>query len=237
MSSTDLSDLIDADKGFLKCRRLLVAIELIVISLFATEAKIKEAGGFIFTIEFGNPSAIRDILLLTMLFLILRYYAFAMKYHDLLFTLIADEVVNNKRMRNYDEVRDEFDGLLTKVVDDDVFLGRGYQSPVFKYYKSGFLKRNICFDIIEDNENYLQEVNFDFKIYSENWGRVDYIRVLYVESLCRLKLLIFSRAYFDVILPYVLGGIAIACYLYSTDFISLASIWVVSFIHAVLMRF
>ena len=70
-------DNIDKDEGLAAKRCALVIVSLLLLALSVSGASIKEANTFIFRIEFSNHVGLTYLLGAAVIFLLLRYYAYA----------------------------------------------------------------------------------------------------------------------------------------------------------------
>lgn len=72
---------LDTDEDLQGKRKLLVELSILMLAINFTGAVFKEANTFIFKIEFTNQSGLSYFFLLAILFLLIRYFAYAHHYH------------------------------------------------------------------------------------------------------------------------------------------------------------
>ncbi len=108
---------IDSDEGLAAKRRLLVIVSLLLLALSVSGASIKEANTFIFRIEFSNHVGLTYLLGAAVIFLLLRYYAYALHYQSKLFDFWSARLLNDYRVFSYNSKADEVHGLLGKRID------------------------------------------------------------------------------------------------------------------------
>lgn len=97
-----LKERIDADEGLKSKRLLLTVISVIVIGVSLADIKIAGINTLIFNLEVGRKDGIALLLVLTVAFLMVRYFTYARKYHDDLTTLWKKEFMNDNEIRNSD---------------------------------------------------------------------------------------------------------------------------------------
>lgn len=105
---------IDADEGLKSKRKLLVFASLVLLALSVSGAKIEEANTFVFNIKFENQSGIGVLLVLSILFLMVRYYNYARPYHSQLYKLWSDRMLKHPYFLSHDYHIDDFSGLVVE---------------------------------------------------------------------------------------------------------------------------
>jgi hypothetical protein len=206
---------IDSDEGLAAKRRLLVIISLLLLALSISGASIKEANTFIFRIEFSNHVGLTYLLGAAVIFLLLRYYAYAQHYQSKLFDFWSARLLNDYRVFSYNSKTDGFDGLLGKRID--IWSGdeQGIKEP--RYKKVGMLKRNLVYTSEgqdEEGGTYNYEDNIELNQYSETWTRKNFRKLLIFEIKYRIEAILKHREYLDLMFPYILGITAIISLIY-----------------------
>ncbi|WKD23698.1 hypothetical protein NDQ71_00935 [Pseudoalteromonas sp. KG3] len=75
-----LKEKISEDTALASCKKVLVIIAMLLLALTFSGAKITEANTFIFKLTFSKPGGLSDLLLLSMGFLLLKYYSLSNEY-------------------------------------------------------------------------------------------------------------------------------------------------------------
>ncbi|WP_429112088.1 hypothetical protein [Aeromonas veronii] len=88
---------IDEDAGLQSKRKLLVLLSVLMLAIDFTGATFKEANTFIFKIEFENQSGLNVFLLLSVVYLLIRYYAYAHSYHEELYNLWSGRMLEDTK--------------------------------------------------------------------------------------------------------------------------------------------
>lgn len=201
---------IDNDEGLAAKRRALVIVSLLLLALSVSGASIKEANTFIFRIEFSNHVGLTYLLGAAVIFLFLRYYAYAQSYHSQLFDFWSARLLNDYRVFSYNTARDEVHGLLGKRINLWGGDEPGIQEP--RYKKVGMLKRNIVYTSEgQDDEHgaYSFDENVELNQYSETWTKKDLRKLLRFELKYRMEAVLKHRECLDLMFPYLLGIAAI----------------------------
>ncbi|QBZ83841.1 hypothetical protein GHNINEIG_01908 [Hydrogenovibrio crunogenus] len=110
-----LKERIDADEGLKSKRLLLTTVSLVLIVVTFTGAVIEEANTFILKISFQQGEALSLLLALVVLFLTIRYYSYAFKYHQELTQLWKNDFFKTPSILDRDYHSDELSGLLIDV--------------------------------------------------------------------------------------------------------------------------
>ena len=203
-------DDIDNDKGLAAKRRVLVIVSLLLLALSVSGASIKEANTFIFRIEFSNHVGLTYLLGAAVIFLLLRYYAYAQSYQSQLFDFWSARLLNDYRVFSYNTAEDEVQGLLGKRIDIWGGDEPGIREP--RYKKMGMLKRNIVYTSEGEDEQhgtYSYNENIELNKYSETWTRKDFRKLLRFEVKYRTEAILKHREYLDLMFPYLLGTAAL----------------------------
>lgn len=208
-----ITEQIDTDEGLKSKRKLLIVTSLVLMALSFSGAKVEEANTFVLKLSFESQKGIPVLLILSVVFLLVRYYNYACKYH-----------------------KELYDRWTKRLLKNSFFLHRLYEDP-HHYELSGFLVDQAPFDIIqyEDDEHYSWLASYTcepffkrqitYTFYDENGphyrklaiGRKNYFKVLRLEAVCQLKSFFIHRENLDITSPYILGVLAILSFIYRTE--------------------
>lgn len=206
---------LDSDEGLAAKRRALVIASLLLLALSVSGAAIKEANTFIFKLEFSNHSGLIYLLGVAVIFLMLRYYAYARSYHSQLFELWSTRLLSDYRVFSYDASEDEINGLLGKIL-----TVRGEDEPGIRdarYKKLGIFKRNIVYTSHGQDERhgeYSYDENIELNRYSVKWTKKDFRKLMRFEFKYRAEGVFKHREYLDLMFPYFLGASALLSLIY-----------------------
>lgn len=215
MNIDEYREKLDGDEGLATKRKALVIASLLLLALSVSGAAIKEANTFIFRVEFSNHDGLTHLLGAAVVFLMLRYYAYAQSYHSQLFDLWAARLFSDYRVFAYDTSEDEVNGLLGKAVN--VWGGDEPGIQESRYKKIGVLKRNIVYTSHGHDERhgeYSYENSIELNSYTEKWTRKDFWRLLKFELKYRTEAVLKHREYLDLMFPYLLGLCALLSLIY-----------------------
>jgi len=213
----DFRKQVDADEGLSNKRRMVVIISSVLIGMFFTGATVKEANTFLLKIEFVNQEGLPLVLLFSLLYVTIRYNAYAENYRKTLKNLWANRFLLDPYIMRYGQKESSLEGLigarLDKYADDENyrFIHDGaYSAPPFSLFK-----REIkCIEEKVMTSEYGDEevVAFANKFTLTNWRNVkDYgfnLRLLWLEAKYQLDALITYRENLDILGPFILSGAA-----------------------------
>lgn len=218
---------IDADTGLKSKRRSLIVTSLILIIISWTGATIKEFSGLVAKIEVTNTASIRYLLLISIIYLMLRYFAYARTYHDQLRSFWVSRFMKDKRVFyhsvNHDHNNEQnIKGLLGQALNVDIEEEPGALLLQYENHKFPFWGRKITYNtrstqstgnpyhlsirIEEEIESVNEIILYKF---NDNWTLRDYIHLLKIEYFYIFNSYTHYREYFDLIGPYVFGMLAI----------------------------
>ncbi|MDA5563300.1 hypothetical protein PJK54_06440 [Cobetia sp. MMG027] len=203
----------DDDKGFLYHRRLLLIFSTILLALSIGGASILEANTFIFKIKFTNPDGLNYIIVGTVVYFILRYYAYAEEYRKHLVKLTFSRMMNDYRVFSYDSRNESIRGLLGKKIELWVGDEPGVLDAI--YIVSGVFRRSILYEsnaVDEEEGEYLVNVCICLNEYSGDWRRKDFIKLLSYELKYTLASIFKHREYLDVMFPFLLSIISVVSF-------------------------
>ncbi len=92
---SELSKKIDEDLALASSRKYLVVTSLVLLALLFSGATVTEANTFIFKLTFTKANGIADLLLLSIAFLLIKYYSNAAKYHKVIYEDWTERVVKH----------------------------------------------------------------------------------------------------------------------------------------------
>lgn len=118
----------DSDKHYLRSRRMLIAISLVLLITTMGGAQIYEINTFIFKLGFAHPENLFNILLWTAGFLLIRYYNNAAKYHKEIAEIWHRKLLDDNFINYYNEHASEFGGMAIDIAPSEVPFGESYDS-------------------------------------------------------------------------------------------------------------
>ncbi|MBA6336664.1 hypothetical protein H4J57_05550 [Colwellia sp. BRX8-7] len=236
--SLTLTQRIDADEGLKAKRKLLTVVSLILLAIAFSGAKVVEANTFIMKISFTNQNGIAYLLLLSIAFLMIRYYNYARPYHDELYEAWTQRMLNDDYFHRYHEEAGESDGLIHDLYPNSLEVDIYQQScsgTKTKYSCSHLFGRHIEYTwmsgVGSGYENWAT-VNL-MRIKSEETKKEDkkvtknrvnlkpYFKILSYELRYRTTRFLTHRENLDIIAPYLLGCFSILCFIFSKEIIEL----------------
>ena len=235
----DFHKQIDQDNGLKSKRRSLIITSLVLIVICWTGSTIKEYTGLIAKIEISNAASVRYLLILSIIYLMFRYFAYARTYHSQLRSLWLTRFMKDKEVFNYIPPRegneDNIDGLLGKALNVWVYEEPSVRDLQYKNHRTilyPFFGRKITYltksqylsgDPDDPKSSvYEQEDTNEIYLYkfTEQWKPKDYIKLLLIEFRYVLKSYTHHREYFDLMGPYFFGIFAIISYFIAPHFLS-----------------
>ncbi len=217
MKKSNLQLEIDSDEGLNSKKRLLTITSLILLAIQFTGAKIVEANTFILKIEFSHQKGLALLLFLSVVFLLIRFYSYARKYHLELHNLWTSELMRDPRIDYFDPHEQELYGWLHEKYpkDFDPFVcGQDeFCSYKTKYNSTWLINKRFQFDISDEHHSYTEYIN----IY-EKLGIKVYLSIFIMELKYKVFGFIKHRENLDIISPYLLGLLAIASFVLPEEF-------------------
>ena len=214
-----LTQRIDADEGLKAKRKILSVVSLILLAIVFSGAKVVEANTFIMKISFTNQNGITYLLLLSIMFLMLRYYNYARPYHDELHSKWTDRMLKDRYFYQYCEHSDGTSGL-TIDLRPKRFKDDQYEHECgpwrTEYRCSWLLFRNIDYFWADShgNPNY-STINL-FKVVSIK----QYLRILAYEFKYQTMSFLTHRENLDIFSPYLLGVVSIISFIFNDEMIT-----------------
>ncbi|MAK72323.1 MAG: hypothetical protein CMF19_09825 [Idiomarinaceae bacterium] len=147
----------DDDKHYLRSRRMLIGISLVLLVTTMGGAQIYEINTFIFKLGFEHPENLFNILLWAAGFLLIRYYNNAAQYHKRIAKIWQQNLLTN----NIYTENERFVGLIGSLAPDGVRVvpdrdGSPEPGTLDESFESSFLFFNcsFVFEYIDDKFNY-----------------------------------------------------------------------------------
>lgn len=220
MNSTDenLKDFhteIDADVGLKSKRRALIVTSIILIIISWTGATLKEITGLVAKIELTNTVAIKYLLMLSIVYLMFRYFAYARTYHQQLRSFWVKRFMQDKRVFHYyvdqhNPTDEDIHGLLGNALD--VWVGDepsvqalDYENHIFPFFgrKITYVTRvGYCIGHPDDPNSRFEESEDINEIilykFTDSWKLEDLIKLLSIEYGYVFKSYTHYREYFDL---------------------------------------
>jgi hypothetical protein len=212
-----LTQRIDADEGLKSKRKLLTVVSLILLAIAFSGAKVVEANTFIMKISFTNQNGIAYLLLLSILFLMIRYFNYARPYHDELYKLWTERMLNNHYFYSRHPFEDEVAGLIMSKIPDAInieairYEGGSFN---FEYSCSWLFVRKFTYSWADSKEA-------DYEMKSIRVGWENYIYVLALEAKYQVSSFFTHRENLDILAPYLLGAFSIISFIYNKQIIEI----------------
>ncbi|MFC3865696.1 hypothetical protein [Alcaligenes aquatilis] len=215
---TKLGELLDKDKGFIKSRRILITLSIILAVLSLGEIKIKEANTLIFKLEILNTDNLKYLLIASVIICTIRYYSFAYKYHEKIKKMWSKKLMEDEKLYYCSIDEDEFRGLLGKQMET---IPTNHPGMLEISYIKEFPFRRVI-RITQENQPIPYDRREDYistedhllrnSKYSE-YNR--YLRNLFlIELKFKIEIILKHREYLDILSPYWLALGSIFCYFY-----------------------
>ena len=216
-----LKERIDANEGLKSKRLLLTTVSLVLIAVTFTGTVIEEANTFILKLSFQQGEALGLLLALAILFLTIRYYSYAFKYHQELTLLWKNDFFKTPSILNRDYHSDEFSGLLIDVSPgnfaSDLTHMSHPQSPTKwrYYYESRWLVLR-CF-VFEEIDKEIGEVVSVKRINLLKTYPIVYFQVLLIEFKKRFGGYLKHPENLDIQSPYLMAISALLSLIYQNE--------------------
>lgn len=226
--SQDLTAAIDSDEGLKYKRKLLIITSLTLLALSFSGAKIEEANTFIFKINFAHQNGLAILLVLSIMFLTIRYYNYAYKYHKLIYSIWTKRMLQHWYFDRGENLENRH-GLLTELIPyatglEDFGMDGEKVAYTNEYYASFPFVKNVGYSWEKNEEKFHASVNL---LKACSMG--NYLKILKLEAQFQSKSFLNHREALDILAPYFISCSAIASYFFNTklqvllNFISLSS--------------
>ena len=210
---TELQQQIDSDEGLRSKRRLLTIVSIILLAIEFSGAKIIEANTFIVKLSFDNQSGLSVLLLFSIIFLMIRYYNYAERYHQALYNLWTEKLLNDPNIHLYNDHSGEITGWLfeampKRIQPDNVH----YDSFEYRYSyvcKSPF-RRSFAYHTRDEYDEHTKHVGI-----CKTLGFKKYLAILLLEAKYQLSSYFKNRENLDIQAPYLLGLVAILSFFFN----------------------
>lgn len=152
-----LKEKISEDTALASCKKVLVIIAMLLLALTFSGAKITEANTFIFKLTFSKPGGLSDLLLLSMGFLLLKYYSLSHDYLKLYQQSWAKEAIKDPFFFLHNQYADEVSGFLVTRLetyyDFNDRIGNRYEDTIiYSLIPNLFLNAKL-YIVLSDNEH------------------------------------------------------------------------------------
>jgi hypothetical protein len=199
IDASELSQKIETDTGLAKSRKYLMFVSLILLALTFSGAKIAEANTFLFKLTFTNSEGIIDLLLLSIAFLVIRYYSNAAKYQKAIYDDWTSRLLKEEYFYSICEHSDGQSGYMVEIAPKYA----GYNDESFRYedehksikvtfHANWFINAQFQYDLfdrhghMQDQKVYLFKFSMFFASLKALWLVLSYwidAQVRYRESL------------------------------------------------------
>lgn len=207
---------IESDKPLEVARRYLLVTALVLLALTSAKAELSKVNGLIFELTFDAPERLTVLLAIGVVFLMLRYYSHASKYHQQTFETWSEKFMRDTLMIRCCEHSDQMSGLLIELGPKNLDLNELLQdnNGSFIDWK---LQRNFIFNssIIYDQINRGHPIpDFEVSIL-ELWKdrKRDYFKVLRCMFKHWLAEVIHSPGVLYLYSPYLIGIAALVSFI------------------------
>ncbi|MEZ9860075.1 hypothetical protein AB4381_16535 [Vibrio splendidus] len=220
-SSSELTESIDSDEGLQSKRKLLTVASLTLLALSFSGATIDEANTFIFKIKFANQNGLGVLLVLSIIFLMVRYYNYAKPYHDILYSLWTKRLLSHSFFLTQNPYESEdISGLVADSSAEEISARYREEDFYWSYtYRCRWIFRRYIVHTWGSRQEY--EDNVDSVNIFTKFGALTYLKALYLEAIEQGQSFFTHRENLDILAPYMLGSLAIASYYFNADLMDL----------------
>lgn len=210
---TELQQKIDSDEGLISKRRLLTIVSIILLAVEFSGARIIEANTFIVKLGFDNQSGLSVLLLVSIIFLMIRYYNYAERYHQELYDLWTTQLLNDPTIHQVCPHSDNSSGWLYEAKPDRIKLPNFFDDSVsykFSYICKFPLRRIFGYHTSDEHDTHDEYVSIFNKL-----GLKIYLSVLWLEAKLRISSYFKNRENLDIQAPYFLAVCAILSFFFN----------------------
>jgi hypothetical protein len=216
-NSGELIDAIDADEGLKTKRRLLTIASVTLLALSFSGAKIEEANSFIFKIKFLHQNGLAILLVLSIIFLMIRYYNYAKKYHDRLYSIWSSRLIERTFYYSRGQHPDDDDGIVAESRSSELDALLLNENTIWDYkYKCGWPFIRYIVHSWRNGEHYDEYRSEQVNIMHE-FGVKVYLNSIGFEAIEQTKSFFTHRENLDILAPYIIGFAAIASYYFNAE--------------------
>lgn len=219
-----LTGQIEKDNNFIKARRILVTLSIILIGLVTLGITVQEVNTFVFKLSIDNPQYLGLLIFISLVLSIIRYYSYAFSYQNKLKKIWCKKVIKDEKVFiPLALIQTEQPYLSSGALDRFMSIER-YIDPSSIAYKAKFpfrryvtyvLDRN-CFQSLEEqvHEDGIRQRQISiYKPYNK-LNILNARKVLKIELKYRLEIAFRSRVYLDIYYPYCLAIVSIVLYFF-----------------------
>lgn len=206
-----ITEQIDADEGLASKRKLLTLTSLVLLALSFSGAKVEEANTLILKLSFENQTGLSTLLVVAIMFLLIRYYNYAYKYHRDLYKLWTGRMLGHPFFLNIPPHEPDSEGLVVELEPEglgiDAMRDRDeYGDWDFGYGCRFLFRRKIEFSWQDRNGDHFQAVGLGFK---------NHFTALKLECYYQVSSFFIHRENLDITAPYILACTAISSYFFN----------------------
>ena len=208
-----IAEEIDADEGLKSKRKLLTISSLVLLALSFSSARVEEANTFLVKLKFDNQDGLGILLVLGVLFLFIRYFNYASKYHQKLFKAWSDRLLRDDYCSIKHPFENEGTGLTFELLPKKSIAIDEERGELVNWtvsYESNWL--------VVKKIKYKWFDEYDKNNKSIRIGWPHYPKVLLLETKYRFFSFITYREHLDIFAPYLLGGLAILSFFFHDSF-------------------
>lgn len=212
---------IDNDEGLRSKRRMLTIASLILLAIQFSGAKVEKANTFILELSFEHQHGLILLLLVSIVFLLIRYYNYAKPYHDELYKLWSSRMLELPFFIQVCRYSDDVTGLIYDVQPEGVGIGELHDDNVTYdwSYKCYFPFRRYINYVWQDEHDYGDK---ETKLFG-NINHRKYLMVLWLELKYQFLSFFTHRENLDILAPYMLGVVAICSFFFRDEFLLLTN--------------
>lgn len=205
-----ITEQIDADEGLASKRKLLTLTSLVLLALSFSGAKVEEANTLILKLSFENQTGLSTLLVVAIVFLLIRYYNYAYKYHRQLYLLWSDRMLRHPFFfSSPHEVLEYFGYVIDRAPDVfDIEAIRSEGGDCNFSYQCRFPFRRVI--VYSWHDEYFDENEVERAVEFKQ-----YFKVLKLEVYFQVSSYFTHRENLDITLPYILGVTAICSYFFN----------------------
>lgn len=181
IAPSELSKRIDEDLALASSRKYLMVTSLVLLALLFSGATVTEANTFIFKLTFTKAGGIADLLLLSVAFLLIKYYSNTSKYHKAIYDDWTDRALKHPFFFLVCEHSDGQSGHVVDIAPDYAVFndyGFGYEEGEqlnWKLHVNFLLNAQIQYDLfnryghIQDKKVYVFQLKSLIKSIKALW--------------------------------------------------------------------
>jgi len=206
-----ITEQIDADEGLASKRKLLTLTSLVLLALSFSGAKVEEANTLILKLSFENQTGLSTLLVVAIMFLLIRYYNYAYKYHRDLYKLWTGRMLGHPFFFSMPPHEPDYEGLVVDLEPNGLEIDAmrhsdEYDGWGFGYGCSFLFRRQIEFTWHDQNGDHFQGVGLSFK---------NHFTALKLECYYQVSSFFIHRENLDITTPYILACAAISSYFFN----------------------